>query len=158
MGGEAPVSSIGQDMVPIKQDLEEVWDQPAFPQRGGSRRNSTTMPKSILKKTKFDNDELPNQVGGVAQLQTEAPITPGFDGTTIKPELFSQEQLAQEPYVVANPYTSPPLEPNLPKLETLVPGNIPVSATLTQPVQAAEAITNTIKVFENADIRVIKLA
>ena len=116
------------------------------------------MPKSILKKTKFDNDELPKQVGGVAQLQTEAPITPGFDGTTIKPEIFSQAQLSQEPYVVANPYTSPPLESNLPKLEAIVPGHIPVSATLTQPVQAAEEITNTIKVFENADIRVIKLA
>ena len=161
VGGEAPVSSIGQDMVPVKQGLEEEWAQPAFPQRGGSRRNSSSgniMPKSILKKTKFDNDEIPNQVGGVAQLQTEAPITPGFDGTTIKPEIFSQEQLAQEPYVVANPYTSPPLEPNLPKLEAVVPGHIPVSATLTQPVQAAEEITNTIKVFENADIRVIKLA
>ena len=159
-GGVAPVDSIGHDMVPIKQDLEEEWPQPAFPQRGGSRRNSSSnsMPKSILKKTKFINDEIPNQVGGLAPLQTEAPISASFDGTTIKPELFAQQQLAQEPYVVANPYTSPPLEPNLPKIEPVSPGQIPVSATLTQPVQVAEDITNTIKVFENADIRVIKLA
>jgi len=168
VGGVAPVDSIGQDTVPVRQDFE--------PQSGGGAPVSsigqdpipvrTTFDpvhyttgggkvKSILKKTKFDDDK---QVGGMSLLQTEAPMSPVFPGTEIKPEIFSQQQLETEPYVVANPYTSPPLETNLPKLEAVVPGHIPVSATLTQPVQMAEDITNTIKVFENADIRVIKLA
>jgi hypothetical protein len=148
-GGGAPVSSIGQDAIPIRTTLEEEWPTHYTSAGGGNKV------KSILKKSKDDGVK---QVGGVAPLQTEAPITADFDGTTIKPETFTQVQMSQEPYVVANPYTSPPLEPNLPKIEASVPDAIPVSATLTQPVQGAEDITNTIKVFENADIRVIKLA
>jgi hypothetical protein len=146
--GGAPISSIGQDPIPIRTTLEEEW--PVHYTSGGAQV------KSILKKSKFDDNI--KQVGGMSPLQTEAPITADFAGTSIKPEIFSQEQMAQEPYVVANPYTSPPLPQNLPKIEPVAPGHIPVSATLTQPVQVAEDIANTIKVFENADIRVIKLA
>jgi hypothetical protein len=63
--------------------------------------------------------------------------------------------MGSEPFVIANPFTSPPVEQALPKLENIEPG---APALTTQPVGVAEEITNTVKVFENADIRVIKLS
>jgi DNA-directed RNA polymerase II subunit RPB2 len=113
--------------------------------------------KSILKKTPDINSEslTSPQVGGVAPLQTEPPLSVDFSGTDIKPITFAQPQMGSEPFVIANPFTSPPVEQALPKLENIEPG---APALTTQPVGVAEEITNTVKVFENADIRVIKLS
>jgi hypothetical protein len=156
-GGEAPVESIGHDMTPIKHDLEEELPSP---QMGGEAPVDSighdiedwhppvnAMPKSILK-----------QSGGMAPINPvpEAPFSIG--GTDIDAKIFSQPALSEEPYVIANPFVSPPLQPNETVPEAPPVGNIPVPATIEQPVQSAQGISNSINVFENSEIRVIKLA
>ena len=134
IGGVAPVESIGHDAIPVKHDLEEEWI-PDF------------MPPSILK-----------QSGGMAPLQMEPDNKVEILGTDINPSNFNQPPLDSPPFVIANPYVSPPLSAS-----ELAPGQppvgaIPVDATIEQPVVNGPEIINAIKVFENSDIRVIKLA
>jgi DNA-directed RNA polymerase II subunit RPB2 len=167
-GGEAPVDSIGHDMTPIKQDLEETWASPSTDlqsQTGGEAPVDSighdmapvqqvfedwhppvnAEPKSILKQT-----------GGMAPLNPE-PIAPlSMGGTDIDSKIFSQPALGQEPYVIANPFVSPPLTATEMKPEA--PQYTPVPATIEQPVQGSQGITNAINLFENSEIRVIKLA
>jgi hypothetical protein len=128
-GGVAPVSSIGQDTVPVKHNLEEEW----VVQQGGKQDALT--PKSILK-----------QSGG-APIALEPEVKFEIPGTEIEAKIFGQPALSEEPYVVANPFVSPPLTGNEPKL-----GDAPIGI-----VQAPAQQVDEVKIFENADIRVIKL-
>jgi hypothetical protein len=137
MGG-APIDSIGKDTIPIKQDLEEELISPF-------KNEVAQMPKSILKQT-----------GGMAPINPVADVAFSIGGTDIDSKIFSQPALSEEPYVIANPFTSPPLLTSDPKPES--PQHIPVPATVEQPVQGSQEITNAINVFENSEIRVIKLA
>jgi hypothetical protein len=120
-------------MAPVQQVFED-WHPPV-----------NAEPKSILKQT-----------GGMAPLNPE-PIAPlSMGGTDIDSKIFSQPALGQEPYVIANPFVSPPLTANEMKPEA--PQYTPVPATIEQPVQGSQGITNAINLFENSEIRVIKLA
>ena len=94
----APINSIGKDMVPLKHDLEEEWSQQGGAQLTGS------------------------------PIQPIADIKITLPGTDINPSLFSQQQMAEEPYVIANPYVSPPLTANEPKPEDIEMGKIQVPA------------------------------
>ena len=149
-GGVAPVDSIGHDTVPIKQDLEEEWPV----QYGGVAPVNSIGHDTIPIKQNLE-EEWPVQIGGVAPLIDTPPLTADFPGTKIDPTVFSQQQLAQEPFVIANPYTSPPIIS--PKIDSIQLGQIPVSATIEQPVAAAPEIVNNLRNLENVDIQVIKL-
>jgi hypothetical protein len=102
-------------------------------------------PKSILK-----------QNGG-------APINPvpeskvTIPGTDIETSIFGQPALDVEPYVVANPFTSPPLSASSPTPEPFNEAPLQTPATTEQPVQAAPSVANAVNIYENTDIRVIKL-
>jgi len=152
----ALINSIGKDTVPVKHDLEEEW-----PQQGGTQLSGANI-ESLGKDTvpvKHDLEEEWSQKGGAQLLGAPIPdIKLTMPGTDINPATFSQPQMAEEPYVIANPYTSPPLTELAPKPDDIEVGKIQVPAQLEQPVSAAPEITNVIKVFENSDIRVIKLA
>lgn len=142
IGGAAPVDHV--DPIPVKHNLEEEW--PA-PQQGGG-------PKSILKKTvEF---EIPRHQGGspVAEIVTE---------TNIKPATFYAPPMDKEPFVIPNPFVSPPVTGPGPAPATPGPP-APAPATTTAPV-SNDAFNKVIQqggkatnVFENAEIRVIKLA
>lgn len=150
----APVDSLGKDPVPTKQELEEEWPSP---QVGGASpldlighdpipmKQVIDLPKSILK-----------QSGGMAPIISEPEVKLEITGTHINPATFSQPQMAQEPFVIANPFLSPPISSSEASIDPPPVGQIPVHAQLEQPVSSAEVI-NAINVFENADIRVIKL-
>jgi hypothetical protein len=151
MGGQslnpAPIESLGKDPIPIKHDIEEVWPEP---QQGGQV-------KGILKK--------PHQTGGSLE---GAPIAETL-GTDIDQATFSMPAMATEPYVVANPYVSPPMLPS--EVSAVAPNQAiinqaPVTQTdavstnivseVLQTVQQGGASNKNI-IFENSEIRVVKL-
>jgi hypothetical protein len=87
-------------------------------------------------------------------------VTP-ISATTIKPETFYAPALDKEPFVIANPYVTPP--PSGPAPAPAPQQPLPAPATATQPVsnelfnQVAQQGGKSVNVFENADIQVIKL-
>jgi DNA-directed RNA polymerase II subunit RPB2 len=180
-GGSAPVDSIGKDPIPVRHTLEEEWPSP---QNGGAISIGRDL--EPVKYTPEDDDksqggpQIGVQTGGgvdafeIVRAETPAPIdaigTVDFNQAT-----FSQPSMGSEPFVIANPYTSPPLtmdEVKMPAAPTYIQ---PVSATVQQSVapsllQEVKAVvqqggkakepkadSNVTTVFENADIRVIKL-
>jgi hypothetical protein len=147
--------------VPTKQDFEEEEEEEeersSSPEDGASpldlighdpisMKQVINPPKSILK-----------QSGGMAPIISEPEVKLEITGTHINPATFSQPQMAKEPFVIANPFLSPPISSAEALIDPPPVGQIPVHAQLEQPVTSAEVI-NAINVFENADIRVIKLA
>ena len=165
--GGTPVISIDKDMVPINDLEEEI----PVPQIGGSSINSNS--KDMIP-IKYDSEEKwvsPTQdvklseteinpgsldQNGGAPIVVEPEIKISTPGTDINPNTFSQIQISEEPYVIANPYVNPPLSSYEPKPQDNEIGTIQVPALIEQPV--SQQIPNAIKIFENSDIRVIKLA
>lgn len=147
IGGAAPVNYV--DPVPVKQNLEQEIPAPQPPpvaQIGGT--------KSILKKTvEF---EIPPHQGG-------APIAELVPGTNIKPTTFHAPPMDKEPFVIPNPFVSPPVTGPGPAPATPGPP-APAPATTITPVsndafnQIVQQGGKATNVFENAEIRVIKLA
>jgi hypothetical protein len=138
--GQAPVESIGKDL---------VREMPVSPEPQILQNNIEPMTgdelKGILKK----------QNGGSATIAEST-------GSTVNQATFYNPSLATEPYVVANPYTNPPIK----EPDTVV-ANEPVYAdsALIQDVNPnlIAEVQNTVQsdinnvVFENSEIRVVKL-
>jgi hypothetical protein len=98
-----------------------------------------------------------NQNGGMAPIVQEPEVKLDIKGTEIEPAIFSQQQMSSEPFVIANPFVSPPITAEEAVIDSPPVGQIPVPSQLEQPVASSDVI-KAINVFENADIRVIKLA
>jgi hypothetical protein len=180
-GGSAPVDSIGKDPIPVRHTLEEEWPSP---QGGGALSIGTD-----LEPVKFTPEShTKSQTGGgnvdafeIVRAETPAPIEP-IGTVDFNQATFSQPSMSSEPYVIANPYTSPPLttdEVKMPAAPTYIQ---PSSTTLTDAVGSSllaavdrivqqggskqeeqkkvvkQTDENVTTVFENSDIRVIKLA
>jgi len=175
-GGMAPVDSLGKDPVPVRHTLEEIWPSP---QSGGVVSIGRDL-EPVKYTPEDDAKSQPGlQIGAgldvdafeIVRATVPAPIeaigTVNFNQAT-----FSQPAMAQEPYVVANPYTSPPLTSNEVKMPAAPTYIVPVSASIVQSVDrglvadvaqvvqqggAKQNEEHVTTIFENADIRVVKL-
>jgi len=97
-GGAAPVSAIGADPVPIRHQIEEVWDEPLLWRPGQAQQQ----PPAI---------NLPLRGGSLTNGAERPALIEETLGTDIDQGTFSMPAMGQEPYVVANPYVSPLMFP-----------------------------------------------
>ena len=144
-GGSAPVNSI--DPVPIRHQIEEVWDEPLLWRPGQA--------------------QAPVVGGGNGPAVTE--------GSNINQATFSVPSMNSEPYVVANPYVSPAMLPKeMTAVEPNPAAPATAGAVQTQPVssQLISEVSGTVRqggglkspkkgsqsvVFDSDEIKVIKL-
>jgi hypothetical protein len=169
-GGSAPIDSIGKDPVPVRHQLEEEWPSP---QVGGVAPVDSIGKDPVPVRHQLEEEWPSPQTGGaeiqgfeIIRAETAAPIE-AIGTSDLNPATFYQPALASEPFVIANPFTGPPLE-TVKEIMPSAPINaLPVSATLTQQVppslvnQVANVVQQgggeTVKVFENDDIRVVRI-
>lgn len=162
-GGQAPVTLVIPEAQILQQSAQApvtaVIPEAQILQQGGQAPIMHVIPESQndiqLMKGGEPKGILKKQNGGSATIAESA-------GSDINQATFYNPSLATEPYVVANPYTNPPIKGP----DTVVP-NEPVyaDATLTQDVNPnlIAEVQNTVQpdnknvVFENAEIRVVKL-
>ena len=153
--------------IPISNPIES----PDFKQRGGMAPVNSIGKNTVP--VKHDIEEVLDepqiwQMGGVAPIEDTM-------GTEINQATFSMPSMDKEPFVVANPYVSPPILPN--EVNNVAPNqveHIPSDANQTATVSSellSEVLTTVqqggapkqndeIKnnvVFENAEIRVVKI-
>lgn len=154
-GGSAPVDVLGKDPVPVEHKLEEE-----LLQKGGMA------PVESL-------DAVPNHHEGAPAIT---------EGTDINQAIFSVPSMSTEPYVVANPYVSPPISTNEPVIEPNPAVHLVANAAHTAPVssQLLSEVSSTVQqggglksamkgtrsrsrssesttVFDSTEIKVIKL-
>lgn len=169
-GGMAPIDSIGKDPVPVRHQLEEEWPSP---QVGGTAPVDSIGKDPVPVRHQLEEEWPSPQTGGgeiqgfeIVRAETAAPIE-AIGTSGLNPATFYQPALASEPFVIANPFTGPPLETVKEVMPSAPIHAIPVSATISQQVppalvnQVANVVQqgggNTVKVFENDDIRVVRI-
>jgi hypothetical protein len=173
-GGVAPVNSIGKDPVPVKHDLEEEWVLPT--QTGGMAPVDSIGKDPVPLKHDLEEEwVLPTQKGGAHEVQPTPPsgieqpqMLKDVLGTEINQSLFSMASMDKPPYVIANPYVSPPLEQGVSMHSAPTVGTEVVEPTVNQQVapdlvsEVAKSVQQgggkqVINIYENDEIRVVKL-
>jgi hypothetical protein len=173
-GGVAPVNSIGKDPVPVKHDLEEEWVMPA--QTGGMAPVDSIGKDPVPVKHDLEEEwVLPAQKGGAHEVQPNPPsgieqpqMLKDVLGTEINQSLFSMASMDKPPYVIANPYVSPPLEQGVSMHSAPTVGAEVVEPTVNQQVapdlvsEVSKSVqqgggSSVINIYENDEIRVVKL-
>ena len=160
-GGD-PASVNAVDPVPVQQAVaEKTFFPQAEAQVGGQAPVNAVDPVPIQQV----EAERKVHFGGAPTVNPYDPPKPSppavapISATNIKPEYAPA--LDKEPFVIANPYVTPPAQGPAPAPAPQQP--IPAPATETQPVsnelfnQVAQQGGKSVNVFENADIQVIKL-
>jgi DNA-directed RNA polymerase II subunit RPB2 len=185
LGGQAPVGFV--DPPPPKQSLEfEIPSPQTGGEMLVSEMKGTDIKPDTFYAPQIDKEPyvVPNPfVSPVVTMPAPVPapvaslhaiVQKGGDpmpvsdmkGTDIKPNTFYAPQVDKEPYVIPNPLVSPPIQ-------TPAPAPAPAPAPQVQqpaPAQATQPVSNdlfnevmqkggrAINLFENAEIRVIKMA
>lgn len=146
-GGIAPVDHV--DPVPIKHDLEEEWPSP---QQGGVAPIDYVDPVPV----KHDLEEIwPSpQQGGMAPLEPDQLL-----GKLDTPLPIPQPLVGPLEPSILSPNQNPDFAIDISKIEPVSAEPVATPAQIAQPVSESlsNPIIRSVNVYENADIRVIKL-
>jgi hypothetical protein len=154
-GDPAPVNAV--DPVPVQQAVAERTLFPPAEAQVGAVDPVPIQQVEAERKIQFGGAN----VNPYDPPKPSPPAVTPITSTNIKPETFYAPALDKEPFVIANPYVTPP--PSGPAPAPAPQQPLPAPATATQPVsnelfnQVAQQGGKAVNVFENADIQVIKL-